>query len=127
MKRFFVSLMLVASIAFGAGGVVMAASPTDAAKFEACSGLGATTGSTCGDPNNAAATNRVVSLAIEVLGWVAGIAAVIMIIVSGLKYITSGGDASAVSSAKNSLIYALIGVVIVALAQFIVHFVLGRV
>jgi cytochrome bd-type quinol oxidase subunit 2 len=63
---------------------------------------------------------------VNVLGIVAGIAAVIMIIVSGFRYITSGGESSKVSAAKSALIYALIGLVIVALSQFLIHFVLTQ-
>jgi hypothetical protein len=51
--------------------------------------------------------------------------AVIMIIYGGFRYITSGGDSNRVGSAKNTLIYAIIGLIIVALAQLIVHFVLS--
>ena len=65
-----------------------------------------------------------ISLAVNILSLVVGVAAVIVIIVSGFKYITSGGDASRVGNAKSTLIYALIGVAIAVLAQFIVHFVL---
>jgi hypothetical protein len=57
---------------------------------------------------------------------VVGVAAVIMIIVGGFRYITSGGDSGRVGSAKNSLIYAIVGLVVVALAQVIVHFVLHQ-
>jgi hypothetical protein len=63
---------------------------------------------------------------INIFSWIVGVIAVIMIIVGGLKYITSGGDSSNVSSAKNTILYALVGLVIVALAQFIVRFVLGQ-
>ena len=54
------------------------------------------------------------------------IAAVIMIIWGGFRYVTSGGDSNKVSSAKNTIIYAVIGLIIVALAQFIVKFVLDK-
>jgi hypothetical protein len=50
-----------------------------------------------------------------------------MIIVGGLKYITSGGDSGNVSGAKNTILYAIVGLVVVALAQIIVRFVLTRV
>lgn len=63
---------------------------------------------------------------INIFSWIVGVIAVIMIIVGGLKYITSGGDSGNVSSAKNTILYALVGLVIVALAQFIVRFVLGQ-
>lgn len=67
-----------------------------------------------------------VAAAVQILGFVAGIAAIIMIIVSGFKYITSSGDAAKVSSAKTSLVYALIGLAIAALAQVLVRFVLSQ-
>jgi hypothetical protein len=47
-----------------------------------------------------------------------------MIIIAGFKYITSGGDTNKVASAKSTLTYAIIGIVVVALAQLIVHFVI---
>jgi hypothetical protein len=49
-----------------------------------------------------------------------------MIIYGGFRYVTSGGNDASVSGAKNTIIYALIGLVIVALAQVIVHFVLAK-
>lgn len=62
---------------------------------------------------------------VSIFSIIVGIIAVIMIIYGGFRYITSGGDSSKVGSAKNSLIYALVGLVIVALAQLIVHYVLN--
>jgi predicted permease len=56
---------------------------------------------------------------------VVGAVAIIMIIYGGFRYITSGGDSNRVGSAKNTLIYAIVGLIIVALAQVIVHFVLN--
>jgi hypothetical protein len=63
---------------------------------------------------------------INIFSVIVGVIAVVMIIVGGLKYITSGGDSSNVSGAKNTIIYAIVGLIIVALAQFIVHFVLSN-
>ena len=57
---------------------------------------------------------------------IVGVVAVIMIIVGGLKYITSGGDSGNISGAKNTILYAVIGLIFVALAQVIVRFVLAR-
>ena len=64
---------------------------------------------------------------VNLLSVIVGVIAVIMIIFGGFRYITSGGDSGNVSTAKNTLIYAIVGLVIVALAQFIVHFVLNNV
>ncbi len=64
---------------------------------------------------------------VNFLSVIVGVIAVIMIIVGGFRYITSGGDSNRVGGAKNTLIYAIVGLIIVALAQFIVRFVLTNV
>jgi len=63
---------------------------------------------------------------INVFSVIVGVVAVIMIIWGGFKYITSGGDSNKVSGAKNTIIYAIIGLIVVALSQFIVQFVLAK-
>lgn len=70
--------------------------------------------------------NDIITDAINIFSIIVGIIAVIMIIVGGFKYITSGGDSGNITSAKNTIIYAVIGLVIVALAQFLVQFVLDK-
>lgn len=93
-------------------------------KAAVCEGVGLT-GSDC--KSQGAGINGMIKATLQILSLVVGIAAVIMIILSGFKYITSGGDASKIASAKNTLIYAIVGLVVVALAQTIVYFVLGKV
>lgn len=68
--------------------------------------------------------NGVIKTVINILTAVVGILAVIMIIVAGFRYVTSGGSDEAVKGAKNTILYAVIGLVVVALAQIIVHFVI---
>jgi len=63
---------------------------------------------------------------INVFSIVVGLVAVIMIIVGGFRYIVSGGESSSVSGAKNAILFAIVGLVIVAIAQLIVHFVLAK-
>lgn len=69
--------------------------------------------------------NELIKNIINIFSVIVGIIAVIMVIIGAFKYITSGGDSAKVSSAKQTIIYALIGVIIVALAQFMVEFVLS--
>jgi hypothetical protein len=57
------------------------------------------------------------------LGVLGGIA-VIMIVIGGIKYATSGGDSSGVSSAKNTILYSVIGLVVALLAWGIVTLVI---
>lgn len=63
---------------------------------------------------------------IQILIMVIGFAAVVVIIVSGFRYITSSGNPETTNSAKNAILFALIGVVIALFAQAIVTFVLRR-
>ncbi len=61
---------------------------------------------------------------INILSVLVGIVAVIMLIIGGLRYVTSAGNQESAKGARNTIIYALIGLVIVALAQVIAKFVL---
>lgn len=71
--------------------------------------------------------NNIIKTVINIFSLVVGVVSVIMIIIGGFRYITSGGESGSVSGAKNTIMYAIIGLVIVALAQVIVQFVLGKV
>ncbi len=64
---------------------------------------------------------------VNILSMVIGIIAVIMIIIAGLNYITSGGNDQKIATAKNTILYAVIGLVIVAFAQVIVRFTVNAV
>lgn len=70
--------------------------------------------------------NQVITNIVNVFSLIVGIVAVVMMIIGGFRYITSGGDSGNVTGAKNTILYAIIGLVIVALAQFIVRFVLSK-
>ncbi|MBA3758548.1 hypothetical protein H0X10_02860 [Candidatus Saccharibacteria bacterium] len=91
-----------------------------------CEGVVIATGQGCDGPGAETAVNKTIRLVVNTLSLIVGVVAVIMIIIGGLKYITSSGDSNNVSSAKNTILYAVIGLVIVALAQVIVRFVLDK-
>ena len=57
--------------------------------------------------------------------YIVGIIAVIMLIIGGIKYVISGGDAKKVTDAKNTVLYAIIGLVIAVFAYAIVNFVIS--
>lgn len=88
---------------------------------------GSGTGTAC--PKDQAATdsfNHILTVVINIFSVVVGVVAVLMIIVGGFRYITSGGKQESVTGAKSTILYAVIGLVIVALAQIIVKFVLDK-
>jgi amino acid transporter len=76
--------------------------------------------------SGAKTASNLVTIIINILSSLVGILAVIMIIYAGFRYVTSGGKDDAVKGAKNTIVYAIIGLVLVALAQIIVHFVLDK-
>jgi hypothetical protein len=85
-------------------------------------GTGSCDGSTATD-----SVNNIIKWVLNIFSVIVGIAAVIMIVVGGLKYTISGGDSTRVSGAKDTILFAIVGLVVVALAQIIVHFVLSNV
>lgn len=97
---------------------------TTSSKQTICKGAGLS-GAEC-DGSGSSSIESLLKNVIQLLSVIVGIAGIVMVIVSGLKYVTSGGDASKVSSAKSTLIYALIGLVVAALAQVMVRFVLSK-
>ena len=62
----------------------------------------------------------------NVLLFLIGAVSVIMLIIGGIRYTISGGDSGQVTSAKNTILYAIIGIVVALLAFAIVNFVLGQ-
>jgi hypothetical protein len=63
----------------------------------------------------------------NIILYIVGIIAVIMIIWGGIRYITSGGDQKKVTDAKNTVLYSVLGLVIAILSYAIVNFVLNTV
>lgn len=98
-----------------------------APKDDVCKGV-ALTGGSCSAPSGGGPTvQSTITVVINILSILVGVTAVIMIIIGGFRYITSGGDSTATSGAKNTILYAIIGLVIVAMAQVIVRFVINQV
>lgn len=89
---------------------------------EACKGVGLGS-SGCGSTSQ---LNTIITNIVNVISIVVGVASVIMIMFGGFKYITSAGDSSKAGTAKSTIVYAVIGLVLVAFAQFIVQFVLNK-
>lgn len=61
----------------------------------------------------------------NVLLFLIGAISVIMLIIGGIRYVVSGGDSTAVQNAKNTILYAIVGVVVAILAYAVVNFVIS--
>lgn len=131
---FAVSALVVAGVAMPAVAGAQSCDTTSPSGANICNSLcsGAnlsTTQSDCATTTGDAGTNvnNIIKTVINIFSLVVGVVAVIMIIIGGFRYITSGGDSGNVSGAKNTILFAIVGLVIVALAQIIVKFVLGKI
>lgn len=126
MKKLLVrlSIMLALLMPVGVPALAGAACPTGSdggnAKKQILIGVGETDDKCDGSD----VTNFIGSI-VEIVSVVTGVAAIIMLLIAGFKYITSGGDSGKISSAKNTLIYAMVGIAVAVLAQVIVNFVIG--
>ncbi len=96
----------------------------NAFKSQGCSGTQAGGTTTCA--NAGTSLNTLIKNILNVLSYVVGVVAVIMIIIAGFRYIVSGGESGGVTGAKNAILFAIVGIVIVAIAQIIVQFVLTK-
>lgn len=63
----------------------------------------------------------------SIIALVAGAVAVIVIIIGGFMYVMAGGDAGKLKTARDTIIYSVIGLVVIALAQSIIVFIINRI
>lgn len=95
----------------------------------ACSQGNGGSSAACASRNSAnplTGPNGVLRKVTLVVAAVAGVGAVLVILLSGLKYIQAGGDPAKVADAKNTLMYAIVGLIIIAAAESIISFILSR-
>ncbi len=90
---------------------------------DACSGTGADT-AICKD-RDTDNISKYITIIVNILLYILGAVSVLVIIISGIYYVISLGDSSAIAKAKNTLLYAVIGLIVALLAYAIVNFVLG--
>ena len=77
-------------------------------------------------PTNLTGEGGVFTTIVNVLLFIIGAVSVVMLIYGGIRYTTSGGNANSVTAAKNTIMYAIIGLIIAIFAFAIVNFVVGE-
>ncbi len=124
-------LRILTILVFGLLPAGLALSPSlayaDTVQNSIQSGVNQASGNNAPSSSPGTTIANVIKTILNILSAVAGVAAVVMIVVAGLRLVLSAGSEGAVKGAKNSIIYAVIGLIIVALAQIIVHFVIGNI
>lgn len=133
MKKFFYTFVLLTTLLLPAAGMADSASAGTDVLNPVCN---------TADPNNlpaickddaAGSTNNpifgpdgIITRATQILALLVGVAAVIAIIIYGLKMVSTGGDPGETKTARQGIVYSLVALVIAALAQGIVTFVLNK-
>lgn len=77
--------------------------------------------------NTISGTGGVLIRVTKLIARLAAISAVILIIVGGLMYVTADGDSSKITSARKTITYALVGLVVIMLAQAIIVFIINKI
>jgi len=133
IKKSLQSLLLVPVMALGVSGVVgVVQAPQAAAQGAGCTqdaSGGIQGGADCAkgedQQTDLFGPTGVFKTITNVLLYIIGAISVIMLIIGGIRYVVSGGDSSAVTSAKNTILYAIVGIVVAILAYALVNFVVG--
>lgn len=121
------ALLLVPVLALGAAAVVPSAQASAASNCTDSVSLA--NGANCAQGDDQQSdlfgSNGVFKTITNVLLFIIGAISVIMLIIGGIRYTVSGGDSGAVTSAKNTILYAIVGIVVAILAFAVVNFVIG--
>ena len=115
----FASLIPAFALAF-----VVVASPVASAASGVTLSKGADQAQGAETPDDLFGSGGVFETISNVLLFIIGAVAVIMLIIGGIKYTVSGGDQNAVQSAKNTILYAVVGIVVAILAYAVVRWVI---
>lgn len=128
MKKALLGILFGTLLAVGLAGTALAATkPFDGACQQQGAGVADSTVCKANGSDPLIGENGTLNKVVTALCIVAGAVSVIFIIVGGIKYIFSGGDSAAVASAKNTVIYALIGLLVAVFAQEIIDFGLSKI
>lgn len=123
IKKVLQSLLLVPVLALGVSFVLPAVAPSDAhAQSSIANGANAAKGN--GQQNNLDGDTGVFKTVTNVMLYIIGAISVIMLIIGGIRYVVSGGESSAVTGAKNTILYAIIGIIVAIVAYAVVNFVI---
>ena len=130
LAKIFTSLVLAVTVATA---LVVVAEPTAYAAgsdviSEACkSNPGGPNAGICAKSQALFGPDSIWTKIINALIYVIGAVAVLMIVIGGLRYTISSGDSGQLTSAKNTILYAVVGLIIAVMAYAIVNFVLSKI
>lgn len=120
ITRALMSIALVAAVVAAPLTGADVALAADTAQ-QACEGVQAAGGGRCNGGDFEDFLKDIVNILLFIIGTIS----VIMIIVGGLRYVLSGGDANSIKAGKDTVLYAIIGLVVALMAYAIINWVIG--
>jgi hypothetical protein len=126
IKLTLAGMVLAVSALVGVMTLVPAPALAVTPEQSACEGSGGTWGGGNCTQGTRTVTGTIKSVG-NILVFLTGAISVLMIIIGGVRYALSGGDQGTITSAKNTILYAIVGVIISVAAYAIVNFVLSNV
>lgn len=120
LKEILMSLAIVGAMVTGTAAVTVTTVEASSASKEIGEGAKST------GQNGGKSFQQNIKTFINVVLYVLGALAVIMIVIGGLRYTISAGDSNATTGAKNTILYAVVGLIVALLAYAIVNFVLTQ-
>jgi multisubunit Na+/H+ antiporter MnhB subunit len=125
LKKVSAALLIVPALVLSLGAAPVYAQTATGCDVVTTGGI--SHGAECAKPTNAPSQlfgpNSIFVTVTNIMLFIIGAIAVIMLIIGGIRYVVSAGDQNAVTSAKNTILYAIIGIVVAFLAYAAVNFV----
>lgn len=129
MKRTLLAIVVLFGISFVGLGLAAPAYAAEGDVLEkSCESVkgGGNSAACANDEESISGTDGVLYRVARLVAVISGVAAVIVMIAGGLMFVTSNGDASKIATARNMMLYAAIGLVVIVLAQAIITLVVNR-
>lgn len=126
MKKFYqllVTTLAVCGLSFTVATAFAQPAAAQVDVFKPCAG-DASASQVCKGGGKLFGPDSIWNRILNTLTFIIGAVAVLMIVIGGLRYTLSGGDEKAVAAAKNTIIYAIVGLILAVMSNAIVNFVL---
>ncbi|WP_369000401.1 hypothetical protein TM074_00155 [Candidatus Nanosynbacter sp. TM7-074] len=124
MIQGYISKIVTALLTIGLG-IALVGTPVSAlGEGGASAGIGAARGDNT--PSNLVnGDSSIIKRAINIMLFAVGVLSVVMLIFGGFRYVISGGKKESVTNAKNTILYAIVGLLVAVFAYAIINFILG--
>lgn len=124
MIQGYISKIVTALLTIGLGIALIATPVSALGEGGASAGIGAARGDNT--PSNLVnGDSSIIKRAINIMLFAVGVLSVVMLIFGGFRYVISGGKKESVTNAKNTILYAIVGLLVAVFAYAIINFILG--